>query len=45
MKTVLATITDEIHALLEKLKAEKGWANNNEAVEALIKAAAEVQGN
>jgi hypothetical protein len=41
LKTVLATISDETHAALEKLKAKNGWANNNEAVEALIRTAAQ----
>jgi len=40
VKTVLATITDETHALLEELKAKRGFSNNNDMIETLIKEAA-----
>jgi len=41
-KLVLVTLPDEVHALLEKIKEEKGFANNAEALEWIIRRVAGV---
>jgi len=43
VKIVNITIPDEIHALLQKIKNERGFANNAEALEWIIKRAAGVE--
>ena len=40
VKIINVTIPDDVHALLEKIKDEKGFANNAEALEWIIKRAA-----
>ena len=43
MKMVNITIPDEIHDLLQKIKKDRGFANNSEALVWIIKRAAGVE--
>lgn len=43
MKMVNITIPDDVHALLNKIKREKRFANNSEALTWIIKRAAGIE--